>query len=314
MRGILKLVGISLGLFLVLVFLTASVSFIRHTWFGASNPSDSNHVQVIDVSGVIYTSTSFVRDLAEITDNKHTKAIVLRVNSPGGLVAPSQEMYDAIRKADEKIPVVVSMGSVAASGGYYIAVGGRKIFANSGTMTGSIGVIMEFANTQKLYQWAKMERFSITSGKFKDAGSPLKAMSAEDKALFQSMVSDIYSQFRGTVKARRGLTDAVLDKVADGRVLTGSQAHQAKLVDSLGGLEAAIAEAKTLAGLPEKAAVVYPDKSVGFLRRALLGEEDGDRDADSQSPIGALLQTAKTALPTADSGPSWRVLWLSPVH
>ncbi len=308
MRGILKLIGISLGLFFLILILTGTVSFIRYAWFSSSSPAEYDHVQVVDVAGVIYSSTSFVRDLKKHAEDKRTKAIVLRINSPGGLVAPSQEMFDAIRHVDEKIPVVASMATVAASGGYYIAVGARKILANPGSMTGSIGVIMEFANTQKLYQWAKMDRFSITSGKFKDAGSPLKNMTPEDKELFQSMVLDIYSQFRNTVKTRRSLDDASMDKVADGRVLTGSQAFKAKLVDGLGGLEEAIAEAKTLAGLPPTAKVAYPDKPAGALRKLLLGEEDDD-DASSASLLEGFSAAGK-----ALTRPAWRVLWLSPVQ
>jgi protease IV len=307
MRGILKLIGISLGLFCVILIFTGIVSFVRYAWFPTANPAEYDHVQVVDVAGVIYSSTSFVRDLKKHAENKRTKAIVLRINSPGGLVAPSQEMFDAIRHVDEKIPVVASMATVAASGGYYIAVGARKIFANPGSMTGSIGVIMEFANTQKLYQWAKMDRFSITSGKFKDAGSPLKNMTPEDKELFQSMVLDIYGQFRNTVKTRRSLDDASMDKVADGRVLTGSQAFKAKLVDGLGGLEEAITEAKTLAGLPPNAKVAYPDKPAGALRKLLLGEEDDDASSSS-------LLEGFSAAGKALTRPSWRVLWLSPVQ
>ncbi len=307
MRGILKVIGISLCFFVLLIILTGMVSFIRHNWFG-KNTSSSDHVRVIDVSGVIYSSASLLKDLKEYLENKHTKAIVLRVNSPGGLVAPSQEMYEAIKKADEKVPVVISMGTVAASGGYYIAMGGRKIYSNPGTLTGSIGVIMEFINTKKLYEWAKMDRFAITSGKFKDAGSPLKAMSPEDKSLFQAMVKDIYGQFRGTVKERRKLSEAELDEYTDGRVVTGSQALKAKLVDALGGAEDAIAEAKVLAKLPADAGVIYPHKPQGLLRKLLVGEEE---DEDASSRLWNSLTNAAAQLP---SRPAIRLMWLSPVQ
>ena len=307
MRAILKLIGIALGLFILLMILTGIVSFIRNSWFGASDKSSSNHVKVLELSGMITTSAPLLEDIKETLENKHAKAIVLRINSPGGLVAPSQEIYDAIKKADAKIPVVISMGSVAASGGYYAAMGGRKIWANAGTLTASIGVIMEFMNTKKLYEWAKLDRFAITSGKFKDAGSPLKVMTPEDKALFQTMVKDIYSQFRNTVKERRKLGEKELDDTTDGRVVTGSQALEAKLVDALGGLEEAIADAKTMAKLPADAAVVYPPKPQGYLRRFLLGD---DEEASSKL-ASSLAQTAETlSAPTA----AWRILWLAPVY
>ncbi len=308
MRGIFKLIGIAIGIFILLIVITATVSFIRHAWFGGFS-STGNHVRVMDMSGVIISSSSFLKDLQTHLDNKRVKAIVIRVNSPGGLVAPSQEMYEAIKRADTKIPIVISMGSVAASGGYYISLGARKIFANPGTLTASIGVIMEFVNTEKLYQWAKMDRFAITSGKFKDAGSPLKPMTADDKALFQAMVKDIYAQFRGVVKERRKLSEEELNKTTDGRVVTGQQALDAKLVDALGGMEEAIKEAKTLAGLPETAAVITPEKPQGFLRKLLMGEEE-----EPSSSVSDLITRAAAQLPTTLPGPSWRVLWLAPVQ
>jgi protease-4 len=178
-------------------------------------------------------------------------------------------------------------------------------------MTASIGVLMEFLNTQKLYQWAKMDRFTITSGKFKDAGSPLKNMTAEEKALFQEMVNDIYSQFRHTVQERRKLTDAELDKVADGRVVTGAQALQAKLVDGLGGFEDALLEAKKLAKVSADAGVSYPEKSQGLLRKVLLGEEE---EEGTSSRLWNLLSHAANQLPEPSQGPAWRLLWLSPVQ
>ncbi len=311
MRGILKLIGVSLAFLLFLLVLTATFSIVRLVWFGETHGLSADHVEVVDLTGIILTSSSVVKDIQDAAENKHTKAIVLRVNSPGGVVAPSQEIYEAVKRADKKVPVVVSMGSVAASGGYYIALGGRKIFANPGTMTASIGVIMEFMNTQKLYQWAKMDRFSITSGKFKDAGSPLKPMSAEDKALFQSLVNDVYAQFRNEVKVRRKLSEQELDKVADGRVVTGTQALKAKLVDAVGGFEEALAEAKVLAKLPENAPVAFPEKSQGLLRKLILGD---DSEEEASSRWWNLIHGALGQLNETLPGPSWRVLWLSPVR
>ncbi|MBY0369346.1 signal peptide peptidase SppA [bacterium] len=311
MRGIFRLVGLAFGVFVFLLIVTATFSFIRYAWFGSSTPASSDHVRVMDVSGVIMSSASFIRDLQEHLDNKHTKAIIVRINSPGGLVAPSQEIFQALEKADKKVPVLISMGTVAASGGYYIALGGRKIYANSGTLTGSIGVIMEFVNTQKLYQWAKMDRFAITSGKFKDAGSPLKPMTAEDKELFQAMVKDIYGQFRGAVKEKRKLGEEALNRYTDGRVLTGTQALEAKLVDALGTFEDVLAEARKLAKLSDDSKAVFPARDQGFLKKMLMGDEP---DGDSESSWKGLLTQAAEVLPTALPGPSWRVLWLAPVH
>jgi protease-4 len=185
MKKILKALLSLIGLFLIFVTLTCFYYFIKHTWFGPSTGRTA-HVAVVEIKGVLLSSSRTVREIQEVLDTPQAKALVIRINSPGGLVAPSQEIFEAVKKADKKIPVVISMASVAASGGYYIALGGRKIIANPGTLTASIGVIMEFMNVEKLYQWAKIDAFSLTSGKLKDAGSPLRPMSPDEKNYFKN--------------------------------------------------------------------------------------------------------------------------------
>jgi len=135
-------VGTLALVFVAIVIVTFIFSFIKKAWFGGKG-SSSNHVAVMEITGIITGSTHIVRELEKYRDSKSTKALVIRVNSPGGLVAPSQEIYDALKKTDAKVPVIISMASVAASGGYYLALGGRKIICSPGTLTGSIGVIME---------------------------------------------------------------------------------------------------------------------------------------------------------------------------
>lgn len=304
MRSMLKALGIVACAFFILVFATASVVFIRRTWFGGG--SIGAHVAVLDINGILISSEDTIEKIKNVLEQGTAKALVIRVNSPGGMVGPSQEIYQALAKADQKIPVVVSMGSVAASGGYYLALGGRHIFANSGTLTGSIGVIMEFFNTEKLYKWAKIERFSLTAGRMKDAGSPLKKMTAEERDLFIRLLEDVHSEFKATVRIRRKLTEEEVNKIADGRVLTGHQAHQAKLVDSLGGVEEAIAEAKKLAKLPENAPVEFEDKKEGLLRKLLLGES-----AESRLLWNSLRQVVDQFKPLTQS--SFRVLLLAPI-
>lgn len=214
-------------------------------------------VGVIEMTGVITSASKLIEDLRNFREDSAIKAIVLRIDSPGGSVAPSQEIHDAVKKTAEIKPVVVSMGSVAASGGYYIAVAGQKIVANPGTMTGSIGVIMEFANYEELLKKIGWQNIVVKSGRFKDIGSPNRPMSAADRQLLQAMIDDVQSQFVDAVAQGRNLSPEEVKEVADGRIMTGRQALAAGLVDELGGLETAIDLAADLAGIVDPK-VVYP--------------------------------------------------------
>lgn len=288
-----------------LLFFVFTIVIVKKVLF-SSDPSKKGHVAVIELSGMIITSESFLKNLEEHLEHKGLKAIVLRINSPGGLVAPSQEIYEAIKKADAKVPVLVSMASLAASGGYYAALGGRKIYANPGTLTASIGVIMEFANTQKLYQWAKIERFVIKAGKFKDVGSPLKVMTPEERGLLQGMATNIHDQFKKAVKERRKMEQKDVDEYADGRVMTGEQAQKVKLVDELKTFDEVILEAKKLGGLTEKDPVIYPEGK-GLIRKILEGEE-------ASTDLGILGQLAGLVGATRNSPhPTWQLLLLAPI-
>lgn len=293
----------------VILLVTFTYAITKRVWVGAKH-SKQGHVRVLDVSGIIASSSAFLKEAEEIGKNPATKAILLRVNSPGGLVAPSQEIYQAILKLDKKIPVIVSMGALAASGGYYVALGGRKIYANSGTLTASIGVIMEFANTSGLYKWARIERFTIKAGKFKDVGSPLREMTPAERELLTTMATDIHAQFRGAVQDRRKLTQTELDGTADGRVMTGSQAKAAKLVDALGGFQDALEEARRVAQLPEDAPVVYPESKKGLFQRIVLGDDEGGSEGRVSSSIGRIIQNLGEALQFREG--AWRVMLLAP--
>ncbi len=214
-------------------------------------------VGVIEISGVITSASEIIEDLRDFEEDSAIKAIVLRIDSPGGSVAPSQEIHDAVKKTAAIKPVVVSMGSVAASGGYYIAVAAQQIVANPGTMTGSIGVIMEFANYEELLKKIGWQNIVVKSGRFKDIGSPNRPMSAADQQLLQAMIDDVQSQFVDAVAQGRNLSLEEVKEVADGRIMTGRQALAAGLVDKLGGLESAIDLAADLAGIVDPE-VVYP--------------------------------------------------------
>lgn len=207
-------------------------------------------IALIELEGVISTSEDIIRQLDKYSENKSVKAIVLRIDSPGGGAAASQEIYEKVKRVrDSGIPVIASMGSVAASGGYYVALGADTIFASPGTTTGSIGVIAEIPNTQKLFDKIGISFETIKSGKFKDTGSPYRDMNEDDRRYLQNLVNDHYKQFVEIVKNERGMTHAEVMKYADGRVFTGLQALECGLVDTLGIYEDAINFAAEMAGI-----------------------------------------------------------------
>jgi protease-4 len=261
----------------------AGLLFIGAMLGGASG----DHVGLINFYGEIsdQPSRSFLsrsdgpRDFIAACESagrdKSVKAVVIRINSPGGSAAASEEMYHAIRRLREKKPVICSMGDVAASGGYYMASACDKIYANPATLAGSIGVISQFVNIEGLAKKLGIGNSTLTSGKFKDAGSPFRGLRPAEKQLFQTMIRDIYNQFVDDVVAGRKaatkgkLTRAALLKIADGRVFTGRQAKNALLVDELGGLHDAVQDAAKLGGL--KKPVVREVESGGF--GSLFGAE-----------------------------------------
>ena len=240
----------------------------------------SERIAVIEVKGVILESKKALRNLKDAEEDKSIKAVVLRLNSPGGAVAPSQEIYEAVKRF--KKPLVVSMGSVAASGAYYIAAGSKRVFANAGTLTGSIGVIMEFMNLRKLYEWAKVERYSVKTGKFKDSGADWRDLSPEEREYFQALVMDTLGQFKAAVAEGRKLSAEEVTAVADGRVFTGTQALKLKLVDELGTLEDAIRYISKEAGFKGKAQVVYPIKKMKGLQELLMGSQDEEEGFEEE--------------------------------
>jgi len=225
-----------------------------------------DRVGLIRIEGVIVDAQSTIGELKRFAENPYVKAIVLRIDSPGGGVVPSQEIHDAVQRVRSKSnkTVIASMGTVAASGGYYIAVATDRIMANSGTLTGSIGVIMEMANVEGLLKKIGVEGVVIKSGKFKDVGSPLRKMSDEEQALLQSVMDDVHNQFIEAVAEGRGLDLAAVRALADGRIFTGRQAKASKLVDDLGDLDAAIQLAADAAGIEGEPKVLEPRRRFSF--------------------------------------------------
>ena len=252
------------------LFIGLGLLFLVNLIFPDLDLSTEDRIALIRVEGVIMDAQSTVGELKRFGENPSVKAIVLRIDSPGGGVVPSQEIHDAVQRVRQKgnKMVIASMGSVAASGGYYIAAATDRIIANPGTLTGSIGVIMETANVEGLLKKIGVEGVVVKSGKFKDVGSPLRKMSDEERALLQSVMDDVHKQFIEAVAAGRALEPTAVQALADGRIFTGRQAKDAKLVDELGDLEDAIQLAAELAGIEGEPKVVEPRRR--FSIRELL--------------------------------------------
>ena len=222
-------------------------------------------VALVKLEGLLISSERIVEELNGYAEDSSIKAIVLRIDSPGGGVVPSQEIFNAVRHArSEGKKVVVSMGSVAASGGYYVAAAADQIVANPGTMTGSIGVKMEFANVEKLFEKIGIKGMVVKSGEFKDVGSPFREMTEREKLLLQGVIDDVQTQFIEAVAEGRKLPVEEVRTIADGRIFTGRQALALKLVDKMGDLEDSIRIAADLAGIKGKPYVVKKEKKMPF--------------------------------------------------
>lgn len=234
-------------------------------------------VAVIPIEGEIFESRDTIDALHRYANNSMVRAIVVRIDSPGGAIGPSQEIYQEIRKVRESSgkPIVASFGNVAASGGYYIAAACDEIVTNPGTITGSIGVILQWMEVGDLLKWAKMRPETIISGDKKDAGSPYRPLNEDERAYLQRITSQLHRQFiNAIVLGRKGkLTAENVTAVADGRVFTGEEALQLKLVDRLGNLDDAVAAAARRAGMSGKPSVLYPRKRKNTLLELLTDAE-----------------------------------------
>lgn len=229
-------------------------------------------VAVLPITGLIADSEPTIGQLRKFAKDDSVKAIVLRINSPGGGVGPSQEIYEEVRKLRGKKPVVASMGAVAASGGYYIACAARKVYANPGTITGSIGVIMQFIDVKDLIEKIGIKGMVVKSGAFKDIGSPFRPMKPEERALLQGVIDNVHAQFIDAVAEGRKLDRGQVAGIADGRIFSGEQAKGLGLVDALGNLEDAVAEAGRLGKIEGEPKVITPPKKK-FSILELLKEE-----------------------------------------
>lgn len=231
-------------------------------------------VGLIEVKGMILDSKETIRQLRYFLKQDDVKAVVLRVDSPGGIVAPSQEIYAEVKKFAARKKIIVSMGSLAASGGYYISAPATMIYANPGTITASIGVILKLSNIEALMDKIGIKSYTLKTGKYKDSGSPMREFSAEDRAMLQSVIDNTHQQFVSAVAEGRRLPIEDVRKIADGRILSGEQAKEHKLVDRLGTLQDAIEEAGRVAGISgEPELLLPPKKKINYLDLLVEGAE-----------------------------------------
>jgi protease-4 len=265
LKNLFAAVGAVVFILLVLTFLVAVFSDDRGMGFG-------DKVGVITIEGVITESAEINRQIVEFRDREDVTVVLLRVDSPGGAVGPAQEIYREVKKLKEKKPVVVSMGTVAASGGYYIAAPANKIVANPGTITGSIGVIIEFVNIEGLFTKIGLKGNVIKSGEFKDTGSPMRPMRDDELKLIQGVIDDVHSQFVDAVADGRSMDKSKAAAISDGRIFSGAQAEAAGLVDELGNLNDAIELGAELGGIEGEPTVIYAEDRTKGLWGALSGK------------------------------------------
>jgi protease IV len=223
-------------------------------------------VAIAELEGTIVDVDDVLRELKSYRDNPQVKAVVLRINSPGGVVGPTQELHAAVMRLRESgKPVVASLGAVAASGGYYVAVAADKIYANPGTLTGSIGVIFQLPNLDGLMKKVGVDYVVVKAGRYKDIGNIARPMTAEEQRILQSLLDDVHAQFISAVATGRKLDRAQVLGFADGRIVSGAQAKDLKMIDALGGLEEALDGAAALAGLPRPPKVVGPHRKLSIM-------------------------------------------------
>lgn len=260
----------------ILLFLVIGLALIMKAISGSISSSSgiafTNKVGVIPIIGTIEDSTELLKQITTFTKDKSIKAIILRIDSPGGGVGASQEIYREIMRTREVKKVIVSMGGTAASGGYYIAAAGNKIIANPGTITGSIGVIMQYYQYRELAEKIGLKMEVIKSGEYKDIGNPHRELTEKDKAILDAVISDIQRQFVNDVAKGRNLSPEKVREIADGRIFTGAMAKEWGLVDQLGNFEDAVVHAKEDAGIEGEVNLVYPEKKRLSILDLIAGE------------------------------------------
>jgi len=262
---------ISTCLTIIFISLIGFISYgskMLNTPFSKGYASSGGNIGIIEINGMIFSSKKIIEDLNIFRKQEAIKAIIIRIDSPGGGIGPSQEIYREIMKTRKEKKIIASMGSVAASGGYYVASATNGIIANPGTITGSIGVIMEYANIMEIAKKIGISPVVIKSGKYKDMGSPLRDLKDSEKKLFQELVDELHLQFVNDVAKARSINTQTMSKLADGRVYTGQKALSLKLIDRLGNLDDAVRWAGEMAKIKGELNPVYPkEDKITFIKK-----------------------------------------------
>src|SRR6202049_4697820 len=260
------------------LFVLAVFSLVYLTLHAGGNEAGfsgfGDRIGVVDLDGVILSPQPVVGQLKKFGDDSSIKAIILHVNSPGGGVAASEEIYREVKRIREekKKKIVVSIETVGASGAYYIASASNKIYADNGSIVGSIGVIAEWVNYGDLLKWAKLKNIVLKTGEFKDTGNPARDLTSAEQAYMQSLIDNMFGQFVQAVADGRGLKFDDVKSIADGKVWTGEQAKSMKLIDQVGDFEAAVADTAKSVGIKGEPSLVHPDKERKTVLDLLLGD------------------------------------------
>lgn len=234
--------------------------------------SESGDVAVVEIEGGIFEPDPVVRQLEELRKDPGVQAVILRIDSSGGSVGASQEIHEAVRELAKEKKVVASLGAVAASGGYYVALPANVIIANAGTVTGSIGVRMEYLYVEDLIRWARLKAETLKSGRWKDAGSPVRPMTEDERNYLEAILRKMHVQFKTAVAEARRLSPDTVDQWGEGQIFTGEEAKSVGLVDELGNFQTAVRKAQELAGIKGEPDLYYPRRRYeGWLER-FLGE------------------------------------------
>ena len=254
-----KRIWVGLGVIVVLlVIFFSALLFIGRMTEQRGPFSFGDKIAIVEIKGIITQSTEIIEEMRQYADDETVKAVILRIDSPGGGVGPSQEIHREVVKLKTKKKVLASMGSVAASGGYYIACASDLIVANPGTITGSIGVVMEFTNLEELLKKIGVKGVVLKGGEHKDIGSPFREMTPGEKRIMQDVIDNVHQQFIKAVAEGRKMDQAKVVPVADGRIFTGEQAKQFGLVDEMGNLEDTVDMAAKLVKIDGRPTVIYP--------------------------------------------------------
>jgi protease IV len=261
-------------LFVLAVFTLVYLTIHAGTNEAGISPFGGDRIGVVDLEGVILSPQPVVGQLKKFADDSSIKAIILHVNSPGGGVAASEEIYRQVKRirAEKKKKIVVSIESVGASGAFYVASAADKIYANQGSIVGSIGVIAQWVNYGDLLKWAKLKDVVIKTGEFKDTGNPARDLTPAEQAYMQSLIDNMFGQFIQAVSDGRGLKYDDVKAIANGKVWTGEQAKSMKLIDSIGDFEKVVDETAKSVGIAGEPTLVRPEKDRRTLLDLLLGD------------------------------------------